>query len=451
MYNNTNLKIKVGDFMKKYQVRKDYEYWYFDSQEEFFKCVDKLLEEKMIITNAYNLALEFENKILLSFINVNPSNPIEELCSLNKEFNLIKPDYSKSMLNIIASIKNKFGGMVEYSTNKIIDEILDERKYKNIVILLLDGMGLNILNNNLDKDSFLHQNHLFNNIAIYPSTTAASTTSTINGLAPIRTAWLGWENYFKEINRNLILFTGVNYETDEPTGFDTNNALPYVPFYNDLDVNGNIIQPDFSNPKRCFKDVLYKSLKLFKNNKLNIQYIYETEPDSLIHEFGCYHEIVKRMLKKIDCDLKWYSEQLPKDTLLIVSADHGHTNVSEIKLYACDTIMKMLKRKPSNDARCITFRVKDEYKAEFIPTFNKLFGYAYDIYPSRELIELGYFGAKEDEIAERCYDFLADFIAIGKADYYFNFKGENNIHFKSHHAGITSEEMIVPVIIYKKI
>ena len=58
-----------------------------------------------------------------------------------------------------------------------------------------------------------------------------------------------------------------------------------------------------------------------------------------------------------------------------------------------------------------------------------------------ESIKLGYFGNPDGHIHERIKDFLGDYVAFGINKYYFNYKGENSILFKSHHAGITKEEI----------
>ncbi|MCR5232239.1 MAG: hypothetical protein K6B64_06300 [Acholeplasmatales bacterium] len=67
-----------------------------------------------------------------------------------------------------------------------------------------------------------------------------------------------------------------------------------------------------------------------------------------------------------------------------------------------------------------------------------------------DAIKEGYFGDPFGKIHERIKDFLGDYVAFGINKYYFNYKGENSILFKSHHAGITKEEMEVPVIVIRK-
>lgn len=441
--------------MKKTSITENFEYCYFAEQKDFFDTVDQMLEEGYEITDTIHLCVELtkgEHKVILSYILIEPidENIKETIRQYEKEYKLVYPNFDHCILNTIASIRKQYNGKPYYALDAHMEEIFKEKVYKNVIVMLLDGLGENVLENNLEKDSFLKTHHLYTNTAIYPSTTAASTTATLSGLSPLRTGWTGWANYFKEIRRNIVLFTGVDYFTDEPTGFSGYDALPYEPFFADLKVHGTIHQPNFSKHTYQFKKILKHSLKAIKKKKQNVQYVYYTQPDGLMHEFGTYDACVVEMLKRIDLDLEWYSKKLPKDTLLIISADHGHTNVKPIDIYLCKTIQKMLNRAPANDSRCITFSVKKEYRKEFPILFKALFGYAYDILPSSEAMRLEYFGKKDEQAHTRVYDFLADYVAVAKNEYYFNYKGADNMLFKSHHAGITTDEMLVPVIVYRK-
>ena len=52
--------------------------------------------------------------------------------------------------------------------------------------------------------------------------------------------------------------------------------------------------------------------------------------------------------------------------------------------------------------------------------------------------------------------FIGDYVAVAKDNYYFNFnptlyqETEDEMVFKSHHAGITANEMVIPFIVLKK-
>lgn len=441
--------------MEKIAIKENYEYWYFDKQKDFFATIEEMLQQGYHITDSFHLCVELTKddcQYLLSYLSISriDEHIKETLQSMNETYKLVYPNYSRCILNTISSIQNHFGGKTEYSLDPYMEEIFKEKNYKNVIVLLLDGLGENILEHNLEASSFLKTHHLYTNTAIYPSTTAAATTATLCGLAPIRTGWLGWCNYFKEIKRNIVLFTGKDYFTGEDTGFNGFKALPTKPFFYDLDVNGAICQPNFAKRKKQFKKIVKHSLKEIKRKKKNVQYVYYTQPDTLMHTNGAYHEEVAKRLKEIDDILVWYSKKLPKDTLLIISADHGHTNVEPLDFYQCDLLLKMLNHKPANDSRCITFSVKDEYRGIFPTIFEALFGYAYDIMPSSEAIRNGFFGKDNDIPCARAYDFLADYVAVAKNKYYFNYQGPDSEIFKSHHAGITADEMLVPVIVFRK-
>ena len=58
---------------------------------------------------------------------------------------ILYPDYEKSLVNFSATILKEFGISSEYSTLSRIDKLLKEEEYKNIVVLLYDGLGSKII------------------------------------------------------------------------------------------------------------------------------------------------------------------------------------------------------------------------------------------------------------------------------------------------------------------
>ena len=138
---------------------------------------------------------------------------------------------------------------------------------------------------------------------------------------------------------------------------------------------------------------------------------------------------------------------LKEDTILIITADHGHINTNMLNMYKNKRLFNLLERNPSNDSRCLTFKVKNNKDKEFIELFNHFYNEIYDLYSKDEALH--FFGDINEDINPRINDFLADYIAIAKSNYYFNYSNSNHI-FKSHHAGYTKEEMEVPVIVLRK-
>jgi predicted AlkP superfamily pyrophosphatase or phosphodiesterase len=216
-----------------------------------------------------------------------------------------------------------------------------------------------------------------------------------------------------------------------------------------MKVKGYIINPDFSKETKDINDVLSDSLSKLNFPQPIVQYVYWPEPDGIMHQYGTYSNEAKEAIRDINDKVERYSQALPLDTILIISADHGHTPVKPINIYNCEVLNRYLKTKPSNDSRCVVFRVKDGMGPKFEKMFNSLFGEVFTLLPSKDAIKMGYFGDPNGHIHQRIEDFLGDYVAIATNQFYLNSK-ENNFIFKSHHAGITKDEMEVPVIVIRK-
>ena len=79
----------------------------------------------------------------------------------------------------------------------MVDNLL-KKDYKNIVVLLLDGLGTCIMESNLKEDGFLRTHFIESISTVFPPTTVAATTSVMSGLQPIEHAWLGIFNSIEE-------------------------------------------------------------------------------------------------------------------------------------------------------------------------------------------------------------------------------------------------------------
>lgn len=434
----------IENFKLELVLNNNYHYYEFDNDKDFYIATEKLLNEGYVIKRHIFLALELEGKekIILNPRHIdNPNDYENELNKLNPKHEIMMPDFNNSVLNIIAGIRKNFG----FNYRNDVDSNLFDKKYDQTIILLLDGLGINVLEKNLPENSNL-RTHLYKSAsAIFPSTTAAATTSIKSGLTPLETGWTGWHNYIKEIDKDVVLFTGVEYYEKNKTGVSGYNIMPWKPFFHDMNM-GRIVEPDFSK-KIKLKGILKDSLKTIKNDK--IQYVYYTEPDGLMHGFGTYSKECINELNKIDKMVNNYYKKLPQNTLLVVVADHGHIPVNGVDFCDNKMLCDMLERRPGNDTRCLTFKVKEGMKDTFKNLFNLFYGDIYDLYESDELVNRGIFGDTKYQKSERIKDFLADYTAIAKGEYILNTQHDDFV-FKSHHAGLTKEEMLIPIIVFKK-
>ena len=102
-----------------------------------------------------------------------------------EENKIVLPDYENSILNLINSILHYYHVETKYNGIDILDKKL-EKKYKNIVLIILDGMGENILNR-ISPNGFFKKHQERKITSVYPSTTTAAMTTYYSGKPPIET------------------------------------------------------------------------------------------------------------------------------------------------------------------------------------------------------------------------------------------------------------------------
>lgn len=371
---------------------------------------------------------------------------------------LFMPNYNNSILNVDASISSYFGKNSKYKTNNLIDEILQGKKYKHIAIMLLDGMGSYIIDKNLNNDSFIKTHKLCDINAVYPPTTACAVPALCSGLEPLVTGWVGWSNYFSEVDKFVVMFRNLEYYSNEPLNINIErDILPYKKFYEDFNTFTFELGPSFT-PSNCqtFEEMCDRYVNEVDGKERSFCYMYWSEPDTCMHINGAYSVEAKEILSNMDNVLRKMSEQISDDTLVIITADHGHIDVKPIYLANFTDILSMLERMPSNEGRCAFFKVKERKKKSFEKLFISYFGDYFSLLTKEEFIEEGYLGEDINNKNYKLDSFIGDYVAIAKKNYYFNFDPlisnelQDEMIFKSHHAGITENEMIIPLIIMKK-
>lgn len=374
------------------------------------------------------------------------------------------PNYNNSILALSSSILKKYDILPLHSSLPELDKIL--QKYKNIVLIIFDGMGKNILEHHLKEDSFLRQHKKSTLSSIYPPTTAAATNSIHSGKAPIEHGWLGWMQYFKEYDEIIELFTNKAFYSQKPLDIPSvsQRFLSYKDIYTQIteknkDIHFERIFPDwYPGGVKSVQEMRERIVSTLKTHEKNIILGYWTDPDSSIHHNGCFTPLINNIMKNINTEMEQLSKEIDEETLVLITADHGIIDIELVWINEFDGIKECLKHAPTMELRTTSFFVKEDKKEEFKKLFNQYFKEDFLLFTHDEFIESGLLGSgnKHDKVE----DFVGDFVAVGFGKKGLSYYDENNPNvetfkkymtsFTSDHAGISKEEIEVPLIIFSK-
>ena len=397
--------------------------------------------EKKII-NDINTIIDLENDgyELIDYLKFRKNDEIVELEIDRNSPKIIYPDYSNSSVNLISSIRKNFGYNYKYPSIKEVDDILNS---KHVCLLVLDGLGVNILEKHLNENSFLKTHLVKKIVSTYPSTTTAATTSILTGLTPSETGWVGWHQYFEEYNDDIILFKGIGFYNGKK--YDKNFAYDILPikyFFSDMDIKGFIHGPSyFLNGSETLVELLDNAYYDMQEDNKTFSYCYWDNPDYILHTLGTDDIRVTNLLMEYDDIISDFYNRMPSDSTLIITSDHGHYNSKPIFWDKFKNLNKFFTKKPSIEARMTSFFVND--KKGFKDVFNKYFKDLFILMDKEEFLKGKYLGY--GKLADR---FIGDYVAIAIDCYYFDV--ENSNPFLSSHAGLTQDEMIIPICICKK-
>ncbi len=369
-----------------------------------------------------------------------------------------KFNYDNSIVSLSNSFLKYYNVPTSHHSLPVLDEKLD-KNYKNVIFMILDGMGIDLIKRNLPQDSFICEHIAEQIFSVFPPTTAAATTAFHSGLTPYESGWLGWMSYYKQYNeiienfRNTAFYSGKKLTTPPPA----NDIIKYETIYEKIikqnpEVEYHKIFPAFDpNGVESFEQMCEKIDTLSKqSNKRKLFSAYWTEPDSSVHKYGTTAQEVKEVLLNLDENLKKLADNL-NDSLLVISADHGQIDVEEIYLnITYPELCEMFVRPPALEARFVTFFIKSKKMEEFEKKFNDLFSEDFILWNKADFLKSGILG--NGKMHRQVPEFIGDYVAIsyGNRSLRYSTGEKEHASLKADHAGMSEKEMLVPLILVEK-
>ncbi len=374
------------------------------------------------------------------------------------------PDYDRSILSTTASVLRHYGAEASYPTLPELDAAL-ATKPRHVALIILDGSGVFPTDAALPADSYLRSHRAAAVTSIFPSTTTAANTSYYNGQSAYEHGWLGWQLYFREYASDVTTFMRTTYYTHRPVD-GPQPAVALMPY-----------ETVFEKIRRSDPAVALRSIMAFdsycehgadetlrisdfpglceavaeisKKDARSYTIAYWGEPDTSMHEFGVGSPEAVQQFRHLDDQLKRLSARLA-DTLLIVTADHGLINSETCDLAAMPEITDCLVIPPSIEGRAAGFHVKPHKRHAFEQAFMARFGDAFLLLSREDVYRTGIFGRGARH--PKFDDFIGDYVACatGGTSVTFNVPAVSGHHLIGMHAGLTEDEMLVPVVIDRK-
>ncbi|WP_028974773.1 alkaline phosphatase family protein [Spirochaeta cellobiosiphila] len=382
---------------------------------------------------------------------------------MKKNYPLRKPDYTRSIPNIVSSLLEYYHCPTRYPSLAELREPLGSNA-KNVLVIILDGMGTELIKSNLSETGFLNQNIKASLTSVYPSTTTAAMTAYYTGQSPLEHGWLGWTLYMKEFGGLVDAFTNKGTVSQEPiwTQSAAQYLMPYQTIFDQIhhyspEVKQTVIQPSSINFQKgpqtnikvdTIQELFQEIVRISQQENQQFIFAYWPNPDSTLHKEGCYTTKVKDLFKELENGVEKLTDQL-KDTLLILSADHGQIDVGRtVNLRDYPEIDACLIMPPSLESRALSLFVKPNKKAQFEDLFNENFGDEFILLSKEDFLSQAYLG--QGTAHRKIDDYLGDYIAIGIGETLLQYIMPNSSplpQFKGHHAGLRKEEMSIPLII----
>lgn len=363
---------------------------------------------------------------------------------------------------------------------------VDQKGINKVVLLVVDGFGFNQFLKYQKQNRFLNslteQGEVFPLTSVYPSQTTNALTTLNTGLTPQEHGLFEYFIYLKEVGiinalrferignkarsklaeqgyDPKLMFSGENIQQKlQKQGISTfthMNQSNAVNACTKLVFEGSTIVSAYKN-----SDNIVRLRKQIENASGDAYFFVHLETlDTISHEYGPESDEYSAELQAISYLLQKelvekISPQAAKETLLLMTADHGGVQVDLEKavylgldsepLVNAQTGVDHKRILPTGSPRDVFLHIKEQKLQQTKEALTKKIGDKAQILETRQAAECGLFGLGKasEAFLERTGNLLI--VPYGKETVWFEHRSGRRINLLGQHGGLHPDEMLVP-------
>ncbi len=420
---------------------------------------------------------------------------VQQVESLEKKTNsnFVYPQYDQSCISEIPNMILHLFETRNRKTKPHLENITRPERINKVVLLVIDGFGFKQFLNHLKENRFLtnltNKGEVYPLTSVFPSQTTNALTTLNTGLTPQEHGLFEYFIYLKDIGVvNTLQFERLGSRLRDrliDKRFDPNLLLLHDKnIHNTLKQNGisTFAHVNTSNAFNVLSKLIFQGSKIIPSVKSsdsvvrlrkNLEensgksayfFVHLDTLDTIAHEYGPdsyeYSAELSSITYLLNRELVEKLEtKTAKETLLLVTADHGGLNVKPSETTYLNCLPKAIlnlqvgkNRKailPLGGPRELFLHIKEEKLAETKEWLVQKIGNKAQIIETKEAAEKGLFGLgiPERDVIERTGNLMI--LPYGNETVWYENSEGGKISFLGQHGGLHEEEMLVPFAITK--
>jgi predicted AlkP superfamily pyrophosphatase or phosphodiesterase len=332
---------------------------------------------------------------------------------------------------------------------------------RKIVVVLVDGLGIEQIKQRAGHAPWLSS--LINASTIthscFPATTSVNVGSFSTGLWPGEHGLIGHLVWDRTHDERMNLLVGWNERTD-PLEWQPHDTVAMRA--KSIGVGANVIaageyeRTPFTSVTMRGADFIaaeswterfQRAREVLSRSESSITYLYIPELDKYGHKNGWTSSGYATMMEDLDAALRSFVATLPKDSGVIITADHGMIETTKEKQLILDDYLEKSGHTQfyGGDTRVGFAYLDDASSIDQVVSDLAPVAYAFDAVSTDSAIAAGWFGP----IGQQARDRLPELMLLAKGNYtlyhskYFKARSFDMI---SHHGALSAAETRIPLI-----